>query len=352
MAEGYLDATAVRRLAQELGLRPSKRRGQNFVVDANTIRRLVRLAGLDRYGAEPSESVREPSAAGDHDHRVPGAEREFSATPSHDGRWDGSESSTGAVVLEVGPGLGSLTAGLLAAGAEVTAVEVEPALARRLPQTMAELQPPAAHRLRVVEADALRLVRLPEPEPTKLVANLPYNLAVPILLHCWQTWPSLDSALVMVQAEVADRLTAAPGSKAYGVPSAKIAWRATATRAGSVPASVFWPQPQVESALVRLTRRDPPATSATRQQVFAVVEAAFGQRRKMIRSALAARFPAAVVEAALAAAGIAPATRGERLDIAQFARLAAALAAVRGAQGAGPAQPEDGAEPTRPGPRP
>jgi len=272
----YLDATTIRRLAADLDLRPSKQRGQNFVTDANTVRRIVTAA-----------------AVGPADH-----------------------------VLEVGPGLGSLTAGLLAAGATVTAVEIEPALARRLPQTMAELGYAPDH-LTVIEADALTLDA--PLEPTALVANLPYNVAVPVLLHCLATFPSLASGLVMVQLEVADRLVAAPGSKTYGVPSAKLAWYATATKAGTVPASVFWPKPNVESGLVRLIRRDPPPTGATRDQVFAVVDAAFAQRRKMLRSALAARYDADAVKAALTAAGISEEARGETLAIGDFARLAEAL---------------------------
>jgi 16S rRNA (adenine1518-N6/adenine1519-N6)-dimethyltransferase len=278
---GLLDPSTVRRLAAELGLKPSKRRGQNFVVDANTVRRIVQTAGV-----RPGEAV-----------------------------------------LEIGPGLGSLTAGLLAAGASVTAVEIDSALAERLPRTMADCQPGAAERLRVLAADALAVTALPGPPPTRLVANLPYNVAVPVLLHALAAWPTLTAGLVMVQLEVADRLAAAPGSKVYGAPSAKLAWHAAASRAGTVPASVFWPKPNVESGLVRLTRHDPPPGPAARTEVFAVVDAAFAQRRKMLRSALAARFDADRVQAALAAAGVPPEARGETLGVADFARLAAALRA-------------------------
>jgi 16S rRNA (adenine1518-N6/adenine1519-N6)-dimethyltransferase len=315
VSEGYLDPRLIRRLAAELNLRPSKRRGQNFVIDANTVRRIVTVAGV---------------GPGDH-------------------------------VLEVGPGLGSLTAGLLAVGATVTAVEIEPVLARRLAQTMAELQPGAENRLSVIEADALAWEGTPAPEPvlaedqrtnldgrgaglaaaavpcpipasplflspSRLVANLPYNVAVPVLLRCLASFPSLGSGLVMVQQEVADRLVAAPGSRVYGVPSAKLAWYAAASLAGSVSASVFWPQPKVESGLIRLTRHDPPATTATRDQVFTVIDAAFGQRRKMLRSALASRFAPDRVTTALTRAGLDPTARGETLGLADFARLAAALA--------------------------
>jgi 16S rRNA (adenine1518-N6/adenine1519-N6)-dimethyltransferase len=276
--DALLDPTTIRRLAAEIGLRPSKQRGQNFVVDANTVRRIVDAARLN----------------------------------------------PGAVVLEIGPGLGSLTAGLLATGATVTAIEIEPALAARLPQTMSDLQG-NADRLRVVTADALSVDTLPGPAPTHLVANLPYNVAVPVLLHALATWPSLVGGLVMVQLEVAERLSATPGSKVYGVPSAKLAWYAQATRAGTVPASVFWPRPNVESGLVRFVHRLPPATTAPRQAVFAVIDAAFAQRRKMLRSALAARFDATAVRTALDQAAIPPEARGETLGIEEFARLAAHL---------------------------
>ena len=274
-----LDPSAVRALVRELGLRPTKQRGQNFVVDANTVRRIVRLAEVG-----PDE-----------------------------------------VVLEVGPGLGSLTLGLLEAAGSVLAVEVDEVLARQLPVTVAARLPDRADRLTVVVADAMRVATLPL-APHALVANLPYNVAVPILLHLLDAFDSWDRGLVMVQAEVADRLAAPPGSRTYGVPSVKLAWYAEVARVGSVPATVFWPVPNVESGLVELHRRPRPATSASRAQVFAVVDAAFGQRRKMLRSALAGLAgSAAAATAALAAAGIDPAARGETLDVAAFARLAEAL---------------------------
>jgi len=271
----YLDATRLRALATALGLRPSKGRGQNFLFDANTVRRIVTLADVG-----PTDTV-----------------------------------------LEIGPGLGSLTVGLLHAGATVVAVEIEPALARQLPLTMAELAPDKAEHLRVVEADALKLTGT-EATPTALVANLPYNIAVPVLLHALATYPSLRRGLVMVQLEVADRLAAPPGSRVYGVPSAKLAWYAGATRVGVVPATVFWPAPNVESGLVSFVRRDPPA-GADRAATFALIDAAFAQRRKMLRSALASRY--AGLPAALAAAGIPGEVRGETLAVADFARLAAYL---------------------------
>jgi 16S rRNA (adenine1518-N6/adenine1519-N6)-dimethyltransferase len=273
----------VRLLAARLSLRPSKQRGQNFVVDPNTVRRIAREA------------------------RVGG----------------------GDVVLEVGPGLGSLTLALLEHAGRVVAVEVDPRLAAALPATVERFGPAGADRLTVLECDALRLRDLPGPAPTALVANLPYNVAVPVLLHLLATLPSLRHGLVMVQAEVADRLAAPPGSRTYGVPSVKAAWFADVRRAGSVSRHVFWPVPNVDSGLVAWTRRDPPATTATREQVFAVVDAAFSQRRKTLRSALsrlAGSAPAA--GDALERAGVAPGSRGESLGVGDFARVAAALAST------------------------
>lgn len=283
----------VRALAEQLGLRPTKTLGQNFVVDAGTVRRIVRT----------------------------------------------SQVGAGDVVVEVGPGLGSLTLGLLEAGAQVVAVEIDPVLAAALPATVARRAPEAADRLTVVHADALEVTTLPT-TPDALVANLPYNVAVPVLLTALERFPSLRTCLVMVQAEVADRLAAPPGSRTYGAPSAKAAWYAAASRAGAVGRSVFWPVPNVDSALVRLVRRDPPTTPASRTEVFAVVDAAFGQRRKTLRAALAgwAGSPAAA-EAALRAAGVDPAARGETLGITDFARIAATRSgsgeATRGAPTSG-----------------
>jgi 16S rRNA (adenine1518-N6/adenine1519-N6)-dimethyltransferase len=268
----------VRSLADELGVRPTKRLGQNFVHDANTVRRIVRAADL-----APDD-----------------------------------------VVLEVGPGLGSLTLGLLEAARAVCAVEIDPLLAARLPATVADRAPALADRLHVVTADALRVRAADLPvEPTALVANLPYNVGVPVVLHLLAELPSVRRGLVMVQAEVAERLAAGPGSRAYGVPSAKLAWYAAARRAGPVPRAVFWPVPNVDSGLLAFTRHDPPP--GDRAAVFAVVDAAFAQRRKVLRSALAgwAGSPAAA-ENALRAAGIDPTARAERLAISDFARVAAA----------------------------
>jgi 16S rRNA (adenine1518-N6/adenine1519-N6)-dimethyltransferase len=276
-----LGPSEVRALATRLQLRPTKQRGQNFVIDPNTVRRIVRVAGV-----------------GPRD-----------------------------VVVEVGPGLGSLTLGLLAVVDRVVAVEIDPLLAQALPQTVAERAPRRADRLTVVEADALAATAadLPGPTPTALVANLPYNVAVPVLLHLLEVLPSLATALVMVQAEVADRLAADPGSRTYGVPSVKARWYADVRRAGPVGRSVFWPAPNVDSGLVALRRREPPSTSASRAEVFAVVDAAFGQRRKTLRAALAGwAGSAAAAEAALRRAGVDPSARGEQLSVADFARVAEA----------------------------
>jgi 16S rRNA (adenine1518-N6/adenine1519-N6)-dimethyltransferase len=276
VAGGLLDPTAIRELASQLGLRPTKQLGQNFVTDANTVRRIVAASGVTE----------------------------------HD------------IVLEVGPGLGSLTLGLLQAVRRVIAIEIDELLAAQLPHTVAARLPERAQALTVINADALRVDALPEP-PTAVVANLPYNVAVPVLLHLLATFDSWNRGLVMVQAEVADRLAAAPGSKIYGIPSAKLAWYAAALRAGTVSPNVFWPVPNVESGLVAIERRAQPQTTATREQVFAVVDAAFGQRRKMLRSALAGLAgSSAEASAAVAAAGLAPTARGETLDVTDFTRIA------------------------------
>lgn len=276
MTSLLLGPAEIRAAAARLGLRPTKALGQNFVHDANTIRRIVATAKL-----RPGERV-----------------------------------------LEVGPGIGSLTIGLLAAGHPVTAIEVDPVLARALPDTIAgRFADPA---LTVVEADAARVVALPEPAPTALVANLPYNVAVPVLLHLLATVPSLEHGLVLVQAEVADRLVAGPGSRVYGVPSVKLSWWAAARRAGAVSRNVFWPVPNVDSELVALRRQLPPDTAAARAEVFRLVDAAFAQRRKMLRAALAPVLGANTTSA-LEAAGIDPTARGETLRITDFARLAEVL---------------------------
>ena len=281
-APRLLGAAEIRLLAEQVGLRPTKQRGQNFVIDANTVRRIVRDSGVG-----PDD-----------------------------------------VVVEVGPGIGSLTLALLDAVSSVVAIEIDPALAALLPDTIASHAPAHVDRFAVVEADALRVTTLPGPPPTALVANLPYNVSVPVLLHLLALLPTLERGLVMVQSEVADRLAAAPGSRVYGVPSVKAAWLADVRRAGTVGRNVFWPAPNVDSGLVAWTRREPPSATATREQVFAVVDAAFAQRRKMLRAALKAHAGSATdAEAALIAAGVDPTSRGEQLDVADFARIADALVA-------------------------
>ncbi len=286
-----LGPVEVRRLADRLGVRPTKQRGQNFVVDPNSVRRIARLAELD---------------ADD-------------------------------IVVEIGPGLGSLTLALLGelsrlgGSGRVLAVEVDQALARALPETVAERAPGLTDRLTVLRADALRVEALPGPAPTAVVANLPYNVAVPVLLRLWAMLPSLRHGLVMVQAEVADRLAAPPGSRTYGIPSVKAAWHGPVTSAGRVARTVFWPAPNVDSGLVRWRRAEPPRTTATRAEVFAVVDAAFAQRRKTLRAALAgiAGSPSAA-EAALRRAGVPAGSRGESLDVTAFARVAEQLSVVTG----------------------
>ena len=234
------------------------------------------------------------------------------------------------VVLEVGPGFGSLTLPLLGAARRVVAVEIDRALAGQLPLTVAARAPQLSDRLQVVLADAARIGELPGEPPTVLVANLPYNVSVPVVLHLLATVPSLRRGLVMVQSEVADRLCAPPGSRTYGVPSAKIAWFATARRTGSVGRAVFWPVPRVDSGLVELVRHRPADAArlrgaASREAVFAVVDAAFSQRRKTLRAALAGWAGSAATAATLlGAAEVDPSLRGEALSIAEFARIAAA----------------------------
>ncbi|HEY0215092.1 MAG TPA: rRNA adenine dimethyltransferase family protein [Cellulomonas sp.] len=316
-----LGPAEIRALAGRAGIRPTKTLGQNFVLDGGTVRKIVRGADL-----------------------VPG-ER----------------------VVEVGPGLGSLTLGLLEAGADVVAVEIDPVLAGLLPSTVQRHVPGArvdvvdlpdvpvpgagagaagrsgagddadpgdapaagaAPTLTVVRGDALDVRALPGRPPTAMVANLPYNVSVPVLLTFLERFPTLERILVMVQAEVADRLAAPPGSRTYGVPSAKVAWYASARRTATIGRSVFWPAPNVDSALVRMDRRTPPVTSATREQVFAVVDAAFAQRRKMIRAALAPIAGSSeAASRAVTAAGVDPTARGEQLDVAALARVAERLPA-------------------------
>ncbi len=291
-------------------MRPSKRLGQNFVIEQGTVRKIAALAKVG-----PDD-----------------------------------------VVLEIGPGLGSLTLALLEAGpARVVAVEIDRALADELPRTLAARAPRLAGRVTVIHADALEVGApdladaapdladaapdladaapdLADAAPDLLVANLPYNVAVPVLLHLLAAVPTVRRGLVMVQAEVADRICAPPGSRVYGAPSVKVAWFAAARPAGTVPRTVFWPVPNVDSKLVALRRHDPPAVPVGREEVFAVVDAAFGQRRKTLRAALSGWAGSAPeAERVLRAAGIDPGARGESLGVAEFARLAAARAVGPGA---------------------
>ena len=277
--DGLLGAADVRELAERLGVRPTKQRGQNFVIDGNNVRRIVRLAAV------------------------------------------GSDD----VVVEVGPGLGSLTLALLPHVSRVVAVEIDDVLAGALALTVGDRRPDLADRLDVVTADALAVTELPGPPPTALVANLPYNVSVPVLLHLLEAFPTIDRVLVMVQLEVADRLAAPPGSKVYGVPSVKARWYGEVARVGTVGRSVFWPAPNVDSGLVSIVRGTPPVTTASREEVFAVVDAAFAQRRKTLRAALSGWAGSPVTaEAVLRAAGVDPSARGEMLSVDDFARIAAA----------------------------
>jgi 16S rRNA (adenine1518-N6/adenine1519-N6)-dimethyltransferase len=266
-----LGPAEIRDLAAQLDLQPTKKLGQNFVVDGNTVRKIVKTARVE----------------------------------------------SGDEVLEVGPGLGSLTLGLLEAGARVTAVEIDTRLAGLLPHTVDVMAPGAP--LQVVTGDALR-VGIPG-SPRRLVANLPYNVSVPVLLHLLETVPSLETALVMVQAEVGQRIAAAPGSKVYGSPSVKAAWWGRWSTVGTVSRQVFWPVPNVDSILVAFERGEAPGTEEERRRTFVLVDAAFGQRRKMLRQALSEALDGSAATR-LEAAGVDPTLRGEQLTVADFLRIA------------------------------
>ena len=269
-----LGPAEVRALAAELDLRPTKQKGQNFVIDPNTVRRIVRESGVG-----PTD-----------------------------------------VVVEVGPGLGSLTLGLLETGAQVVAVEIDNRLADQLPITVGEMQPDAV--LQVVQADAMKVLELPK-DPTVLVANLPYNISVPVLLHFLEHFPNIQRGLVMVQAEVGQRLAAVPGSKVYGAPSAKAAWYGDWKTSGLVSRQVFWPVPNVDSILVGFEREELPGTEEERLATFALIDAAFQQRRKMLRQALSVVLgDSATASARLESAGLAPTSRGEELTVLDFLAIA------------------------------
>ncbi|XBH21855.1 16S rRNA (adenine(1518)-N(6)/adenine(1519)-N(6))-dimethyltransferase RsmA [Jonesiaceae bacterium BS-20] len=276
-----LGPVQIRELAERFGVNPTKSKGQNFLHDAGTVRKIVRESGV----------------------------------------------VAGQRVVEVGPGLGSLTLGLLEIGADVVAVELDVLLANELANTVAERMPQAADRIEVVQGDALAITELPGVQPTAFVANLPYNVSVPILLTFLERFPTLETIMVMVQLEVADRIVAKPGSKVYGIPSVKTAWYGTGTRAMRVGRNVFWPAPNVDSALVFIDRTAPPETEATREEVFAVVDAAFAHRRKTLRQNLAGLAgSAANAQVVLEAAGVDPSVRGEQLTVNQFATIAEQLA--------------------------
>lgn len=277
-----LGATEIRRLAEELGIRPTKTLGQNFVIDGNTIRRIVATANVS-----PDETV-----------------------------------------LEVGPGLGSLTLGIMDTAAKVVAVEIDPPLAKRLPQTIAEMRPGREEDLTVILNDAMKISELPG-NPTALVANLPYNVAVPVVLHLMEHFESIKHGLVMVQDEVADRMCAAPGNKTYGVPSVKGAWYGTMRKAGVIGMNVFWPAPKIHSGLVAFTRDKDRSEAPDRKEVFAIIDAAFAQRRKTLRAALSGwAGSGARAEQILLAAGIDPKERGEKLDVEGFILIARAAHTV------------------------
>jgi len=270
-----LGAAEIRELAEELGIKPAKSLGQNFVIDANVCRKIVRTAGV----------------------------------------------TSSDVALEIGPGLGSLTLALLEEAKSVIAVEIDERLATRLPQTIAAHNESAAT-FSVIHQDALHLKSLPE-APTVLVANLPYNVSVPVLLHLLEIFPTLKSGVVMVQAEVADRLAAKPGTKEYGIPSVKAAWWADLHGAGSISRSIFWPSPGVDSKLVSFTRHQPLGEEALRLKTFTLIDAAFAQRRKMLRSALSSIYGSSgAAEKVLIQAGIDPTLRGESLLVNDFYTIA------------------------------
>lgn len=270
-----LGATEIRRIAAEIDVKPTKVWGQNFVIDANTVRSIVRAAGIDNSSN----------------------------------------------VVEVGPGLGSLTLALLETANSVTAIEIDPKLAARLPHTVAEFAAPFAAKLNVIQNDAMQVTELTT-APTALVANLPYNVSVPVLLHLLKTFPSIQTALVMVQAEVAERLAARPGSRIYGVPSVKAAWIGDAKKVATIGRNVFWPAPNVDSALIRIDRHPKPLADVSENELFAVIDAAFSQRRKMLRSALA-NWAGSSEQATeiLNRAGVDPTLRGEALKIQDFIKI-------------------------------
>lgn len=278
MTISLLGAAEVREIAESLELHPAKSLGQNFVIDANTCQKIVRLAAISQ---------------GDH-------------------------------VVEIGPGIGSLTLALLQATNKVTAIEIDQRLAEQLPITAASHGVPEGH-LHIINDDAMKVFDIPG-TPTKLVANLPYNVSVPVLLSMLERFPTITSGVVMVQSEVAERLAAKPGSKTYGVPSAKAAWWSDMILVDSVSRSVFWPVPNVDSSLVKFVRHEPLGDETLRNITFDLIDRAFGQRRKMLRAIYSEIYGGSgSAEAALASAGIDPTSRGESLSVARFAAIAKQL---------------------------
>ena len=271
-----LGAAQIRELAALLDLKPAKSLGQNFVIDSNVCTKIVRIAGV----------------------------------------------TSDDIALEIGPGLGSLTLAILEKAKAVIAVEIDPRLAGQLPLTIAQ-HSEYPENLIVINKDALAIHDLPQ-QPAVLVANLPYNISVPVLLHLLEKFPSIRSGVVMVQAEVADRLAAKPGGKEYGIPSVKAAWWADVKNVGTVSRSIFWPAPNVDSKLVGFTRRETPGSEALRTKVFTIIDNAFAQRRKMLRSALSGLYgSSSAAEAILIKADIDPTLRGEALEIQGFCQIAA-----------------------------
>ena len=273
-----LGAVEIREIAERIGVRPTKKLGQNFVVDANTCRKIVKSADV-----RPTD-----------------------------------------VALEIGPGLGSLTLAMMESAREVVAIEIDDRLAAELPET-AKRHGFDTIDLTIINEDAMNISTLPI-EPTVLVANLPYNVSVPVLLRFLELFPTLRSGVVMVQSEVADRLVAKPNSKTYGSPSVKAAWWADLTSAGTVSRSIFWPVPNVDSSLVRFVRHQSAGDEALRKVVFKIIDASFAQRRKMMRAALSDMCGgSAAASSIIEASGIDPTIRGEALELADFIKIAITL---------------------------
>lgn len=278
MTNQLLTPTEIRELAEKLDLKPTKKLGQNFVTDQNTVEKIVRTSKVNKDS----------------------------------------------IVLEVGPGLGSLTLALLATGAKVFAVEIDQRLSELLPTT-AKSKGFSSDQLEVINRDALEITSKDIENPNILVANLPYNVSVPVIIHILETFPSIENYLVMVQSEVADRLAATPGSRTYGSPSVKLQWYGDVSKAGSVSRSVFWPVPNVDSDLVQITRKKD-IDQSIRKELFAVVDAAFSQRRKMLRSALSSMCAGSEkASQILESAQIDPQLRGEALNVDDYVRLTYAM---------------------------